>query len=194
MTDQTSAPKGFDNAQAAEFWSGELTTITGFRLCVRPARPDDRSALKAFFDGLSSEDIYFRFLSPLKQIDNWRLNAMTRIDDPHTIDFLAFAIDRPDDVIASAMLAADTDFATAEVALAIRPEMKSRGISWVLLDHISDYAASRGVRKLCAIHCDADSKATELEREAGFQVRRDPQDLTTFLAEKQLTPQPAVAA
>jgi acetyltransferase len=190
MTSPTPLTIGFDNTQAAESWSKELATITGFRLHVRPARADDRDALKAFFAALGPEDIYFRFLLPLRRIDDWRLNAMTRIDDPRTIDFLAFASDRPQKVIASAMLAADADFDTAEVALVVSPEMKNRGISWTLLDHVSDYAAARGVRKLRAVHCGADSRATALEREAGFTVRRDPEDLTVFIAEKQLAPQP----
>lgn len=132
--------------------------------------------------------------APLRQIDDWSLNAMTRIDDPHTIDFLAFAIDRPEEVIASAMLVANANFDTAEVALVISPVTKSRGISWTLLDHVSDYAAAHGVRTLRANHCGPDSRATALEREAGFRLRRDPDDLTVIVAEKQLAPQPAGAA
>ena len=186
MTDQPAIRTGFDNEEAAKSWSAELETITGFRFRVRPARPDDRDALRDFFGKLSSEDIYFRFLSPLSKIDDWRLSAMTRIDDPQTIDFLAFAIGRPDEVIASAMLTADKDFAAAEVAMAISPDMKSRGISWALLDHVTDYAASHGVEILRAVHCGADSRATSLERDAGFTVRRDPEDATLLIAEKHL--------
>lgn len=193
MTDQHHPPAGFDNTEAGTAWSTELVTITGFRTQVRPARPADRDALTAFFGSLGPEDIYFRFLSPLARVDEGRLAAMTRINDPHTIDFLAFALNRPDEVIASAMLTADEGFATAEVALAIRPDHKSRGISWALLDHVSRYAAVHGVGTLFAIHSGADSRATALERETGFTVRRDPGDPTLMIAEKQLAPVPAGA-
>lgn len=185
---------GFDNAQAARDWSRDLHTITGFRFHVRPARPEDRDALDAFFARLTPEDVYFRFLTPLPRLDKWRLEAMTRIDDPRTIDFLASPIGRDDEIIASAMLSADPGFEIAELALATRPDIKHRGVSWTLLDHVSGYAAARGIAKLRAIHSSADHDATALEREAGFTLSFAPEDATVRIAEKSLTPQPLTQA
>jgi acetyltransferase len=188
MTEPQTANTGFDNSEAAKSWSRDLRTITGLGLHVRPATPADRVALNSLFDALTPEDIYFRFFSPLRLLDKARLDALTRIDDPHTIDFLAFSAAQPDQLLASAMLAADPDFRTAEVALAVRADMKHRGISWTLLEFVSDFARKQGIAKLCAVHSGEDSAATELEREAGFRVRRDPQDVTLWIAEKDLTP------
>ena len=188
MTTQKLA--GFDNPQAARDWSRDLQTTTGYRVHVRPARPEDRDAIDAFFARLTPEDVYFRFLTPLPRLDKWRLEAMTRIDDPRTIDFLASPIGRDDEILASAMLSADDRFETAELALATRPDIKHRGVSWTLLDHISRYAASRGIGKLRAIHSSADHDATALEREAGFTLSFAPDDATVRIAEKSLAPEP----
>lgn len=181
---------GFDNVAAARQWSRDLHTVTEFGFHVRPARPADQPALAAFFKQLTRDDIYFRFLTGFPRIEDWQLAALTRIDDPHAIDFLAFPIGREDEVLASAMLSADERFKTAEFALCTRSDMKHRGISWTLLDHVSRYAASRGIEKLHALHCNRDYAATSLEREAGFRVRGDPDDPTVLIAEKTLVPEP----
>ena len=180
---------GFDNAQAASDWSCDLQTITGFGFHVRPARLEDRQAIEAFFTQLAPEDVYFRFLTPLPRLDKSRLEAMTRIDDPRRIDFLATPIGRDGEIIASAMLSADDSFETAELALATRPDVRHRGVSWTLLDHISRYAASRGIGKLRAIHSSSDHDAAALEREAGFTLGFDPNDATLRIAEKELSPE-----
>jgi acetyltransferase len=188
MTTQKLA--GFDNPQAAQEWSRDLQTITGYRFHVRPARPEDRDAMDAFFARLTPEDVYFRFLTPLPRLDKWRLEAMTRIDDAGTIDFLASPIGRDEEIIASAMLSADDRFETAELALATRPDVTHRGVSWTLLDHVSGYAAARGIAKLRAIHSSAEHDANALEREAGFKLSFAPDDATVRIAEKSLAPEP----
>ena len=191
MKTETQPSTGFDNREAAKQWSRDLQTITGFNFHVRPARPADQAALGSFFEQLSTDDIYFRFLSAYPRVDEWRLKALTRIDDPHTIDFLAFPIDDDRQVLASAMLAADEDFKMAEFALATRSDMKHRGISWTLLDHVARYASSRGLEKLHAVHCSRDYAATSLEREAGFRVRASADDPALLIAEKILHPESA---
>jgi hypothetical protein len=64
--------------------------------------------------------------------------------------------------------------------------MKNRGIRWVLLDHITRFAAAKGIRRLQSIESVSDLRATRLEREAGFTVRSCPDDPTLVIAEKQL--------
>jgi acetyltransferase len=86
------------------------------------------------------------------------------------------------------MLSADEQFRMAEFALSTRSDMKHRGISWTLLDHVSRYAASRGIEKLHAIHCSRDYGATALERQAGFKVRASNDDPSLLVAEKVLAP------
>ena len=173
----------FSNRQAAAEWSATLTTRTGQEVFVTPASPDDRNALELFFDKVSQQDRYFRFLSGIRKIDAARLDAMVRDDDDRTIDFLV-RDPASGDILATAMLAANPDTKTAEFALCTREDMKFRGISWVLLDHAARYAESRGIKKLISIEHFTQADALELEREMGFTVHHSADDPTLMLAEK----------
>ena len=95
----------FSNRDANERWSGPITTSSGLKVFVRPARSGDRAALERFFASLSEEDLYFRFLSGIRKIDEDRLEAMLRDTDDHSIDFLALDIETGE-ILAAAMLVA----------------------------------------------------------------------------------------
>ena len=173
----------FANAHAREHWSGYLTTRSGLRFYVTPARPGDGAALESFFNHVSAKDLYYRFLTGIRKIDKSRIEAMTREDDPLSIDFLALD-EENGKVLATAMLAADEAFDTAEFAMCTRGEAKHKGLSWTLLDHVARYAEAMGMRKIQSIESWEDKAALTLEREMGFTVRTDPDDATLMIAEK----------
>lgn len=175
----------FSNKEAQERWSGPLTTQSGFRVFVRPARSGDRAALERFFGRLTAEDLYFRFLSGLRKIDEDRLEAMLRDTDDHSIDFLALDI-ATGEILATAMLVADSGFGTAEFALATAPDAKGKGISWLLLDLACRYSAAAGVKRLQSLQSSSQADALQLEREMGFSIRTCADDSTLMLAEKAL--------
>jgi acetyltransferase len=113
------------------------------------------------------------------------LAALTHVDHQHAESFIA--IDLPGDrVIASAMLAADAQMKTAEVAISIDSEYKNRGIGWVLLEHIARYARAHGVKTLQSIESRENHAAIELEREMGFTARPFPDDSTLMIVESAL--------
>lgn len=165
----TKSPVG-RSVESAERWSGELTTRTGFRFHVRPARPEDEQALADFFAHVTPEDLRFRFLTAVREVGHDRLAAMTQIDHERTENFLA--LDDGGQILATGMLAADPEMERGEVAISIRSDHKLRGISWTLLEHITGYAMHRGQKVIESIESRANEAAIALEREMGF--RADP--------------------
>lgn len=172
----------FSNREAQERWSGPVTTRGGMKIFVRPARSGDRTALERFFEQVSEEDLYFRFLSGIRKIDDARIEAMLCDTDDQSIDFLA--LDETGEVVATAMLVADHEFDTAEFALSTRADMKGRGISWALLDFAMRYAQAMGIRRLRSLQSASQADALQLEREMGFAVATCPDDATLMLAER----------
>jgi GNAT superfamily N-acetyltransferase len=169
-------------------WETDLTTRTGFRFHVRPVAPGDEAALQAFFGHVSPEDLRFRFLSTVKQVGGDRLREMTEVDHHRTESFVA--IDpRSEDVIATAMLACDDAMAVGEVAISIRQDFKSRGVSWELLGHVTRFAQAQGVVRLQSIEDRSNLSAIQLEREMGFASRAVAGEPTLVVLEKQLRPQ-----
>ncbi len=148
-------------------WTADLTTRDGLALHVRPVRPDDEALLTEFFRHVSPEDLRFRFLTGLHEVDRARLVAMTQVDYARTITFLAFA---GDTLVASAMVASDPDRRTGDVALSVRADHRGRGVSWTLMQHIVRYANASGIEALESVESAQNHAALALEREMGFET------------------------
>ncbi|HWV13391.1 MAG TPA: GNAT family N-acetyltransferase, partial [Sphingobium sp.] len=170
---------------APDGWASDLVTEQGFRFHVRPVRADDEPAVASFFDQVSPEDLRFRFMSGLPKVRHEQIIMMTTVDYLRTISFLAFD-DEESGVVALAMLATDPDRSRAEIALATRADMKGKGISWTLLEHVLRYARAEGIETVESIECADHDAALRMERELGFVTIVDPDDPTIRVARKDM--------
>ncbi|RWM40931.1 GNAT family N-acetyltransferase [Mesorhizobium sp.] len=159
-----------------------LTTHTGFRFEVRRAHADDEALVAEFFTHVTPEDLRFRFLGAVREVSHERLVAMTRSDDPHIHNFLAFSTDGM--LIAVATLANDPADRRGEVAICIREDRKHLGVSWEFLGYIARYADDHGIETIESIESRENRAAIELEREMGFTVAPDPNDSTLVLVQR----------
>ncbi|AYJ84592.1 GNAT family N-acetyltransferase (plasmid) [Sphingomonas paeninsulae] len=166
-------------------WSADLTTNSGFEFSVRPANALDEAALKSFFAGVTPEDLRFRFLTGLTTVGQSQIDAMTDVDHRTTENFLAF-VDDGSELIATAMLACDGGMETGEVAMAILPHYKGRGVSWDLLNHVARYAKAKGVKTIQSIERRDHRAAIDMEREMGFVVGPYPGDPALTLVQRRL--------
>jgi len=166
-------------------WSQHLTTRTGFRFHVRPARPADEGTLAEFFTHVTHDDLRFRFLTGLNEVGHDRIAAMAMVDHKQTENFLAFD-EHGSTMIATAMLACDPALDHGEVAITIRKDFKHRGVSWELLAHIARFAEAKGVKTLESIESQENHAAIELEREMGFTAEPYPGDSTLMLVRRKL--------
>ncbi|RVC67195.1 GNAT family N-acetyltransferase, partial [Mesorhizobium sp. M00.F.Ca.ET.038.03.1.1] len=133
---------------------------------------------------VTPEDLRFRFLGAVKEVSHERLVAMTRSDDPHVHNFLAFSTDGM--LIAVATLAADPADRHGEVAICIREDRKHLGVSWEFLGYVARYADDHGIETIESIESRENRAAIELEREMGFIVTTDPDDPTLVLVQRKL--------
>lgn len=168
-------------------WSGTLTTRSGLEVAVRPASPADAGRLREFFTHVSSESLRFRFLTGLNRVGESQIENLTRVDHDRTENFLAFD---GDTLVATAMVAADERFESAEVAIVEREDYRRRGLGWTLLQHVARYAKARGLKTLLSVESRAHHAAIELEREMGFRVRPYEGDATLVVVEADLATLP----
>lgn len=164
-------------------WAADLTTNTGFRIVIRPARPSDEAALAELYRALSADDLRHRFLSAVREVAPDQIRSMVRNDDPHSVSLLAFEF-HTGRLIATAMLVTGPKLDTAEFAVATRPDRRSFGVSWTLLEHLIRLAKRSGIRLLTSTETHDDARAIKLEREMGFRIRQCPDDSTLMIAEK----------
>src|SRR6218665_2922142 len=162
----------------------QVVTRSGLGLSIRRVTPDDRALLKDFFDGVSPEDLRFRFLTAMLKVSDEQIAIMVDVDHKQTEDFLAFIDDGT--LVGTAMIATDPSRERAEVAIAVRANFKHRGVGWTLLNHAADFAAATGVKTLEAVESRLNQQAIEVERDSGFTVKAYPDDATLVVVSKQL--------
>ncbi|MCA0211287.1 MAG: GNAT family N-acetyltransferase [Proteobacteria bacterium] len=162
-----------------------LQTRSGVDLRLRPVAESDADIVDHFFDGLTADDMQFRFLSGQSHLSSAQLAAMIGVDHRHREHLLAFDA-ATSELIASLLIAADDAFVTAEVAISVAPAYKTRGVGWTLLNHAVDLARARGLKTLRSIESRANRGAMEVERTLGFKASDYDGDATLALLELEL--------
>ncbi|MBS0274714.1 MAG: bifunctional acetate--CoA ligase family protein/GNAT family N-acetyltransferase [Proteobacteria bacterium] len=138
------------------------------RFHVRPVKPEDAEALVAFARRLSDEDMRMRFFSPLRALPSSLLARLTQIDYDREMAFVLF--DSAKTVAAVGRLAADPDGERAEFALAVRTDLKGRGIGHALLEKLVIYARQRGIHEVWGNVLPENTTMLALCRELGFDI------------------------
>lgn len=122
----------------------------GSHVRVRPIRPDDEARLVALFERLSPRTIYQRFFTTYRQLPSAWYRDFANVDYRARMALVA------EDVGPAGRLRgvarwepADTPD-TAELAIVVEDEWQGRGLGTVLLEHLFEAAARRGIRRLCA--------------------------------------------
>jgi acetyltransferase len=160
-----------------------LKTRSGFAVNVAQAGPDDKDELREFFRHVSPEDLRFRFLETVKQVDEAVLKRM--VEGVSDVTFLARIVPQGT-LIAAATLSVAGDHDKAEVAMSTSSAWKNKGVSWTLLEHVLAYAKARGFTAVSSLESADNREAIALEREMGFIARLNSAEAGEVLASKNL--------
>ena len=166
-------------------WAAKTVTRDGLNLNVRPACADDEQTLLDFFKQVNPQDLRFRFLSAMKGVSPGLAHSLVDIDHTQTENLLAF--DAQDQLVATTMIAAPQGTDDAEVAVAVRSDLKGHGVGWSMLDQACEYARSRGFQNLHSVQMSDDRAAIMLEEEMGFRAQPCPDDMSLTILSKDLT-------
>ena len=156
-------------------WERWIATDNGFRLFVRPIRPEDEHLYGAFVAKLSREDIRFRFLTPRKEFSHKFVARFTQIDYARAMAFVALDKEQKE-MLGVARLAADPDYVTGEYAVIVRSDLKGTGIGWALMRHLIRYAEKEGLRELTGDVLAGNQRMLEMCRALGFEIAVDAED------------------
>ncbi|MDQ2725642.1 MAG: GNAT family N-acetyltransferase, partial [Actinomycetota bacterium] len=162
-------------------WETDVILADGATMHVRPIRPADGAAIQALHQRLSAETIYFRFFTPLSTLSSRLLDRFVRVD---YADRFALVGVLGDDIIAVARSerlpssvpaeAEDGNEAEveAEVAFLVDDAHQGRGISTVLLEHLTAIAAASGVTRFVADTLPDNRRMLRVFHDAGFDDQR----------------------
>lgn len=150
----------------------ERVVWQGRPLLLRPIRPEDEPAHRAFIERLAPEDMRLRFFQQRRELSKHELARLTQIDYEREMAFLAVA-DGPDgthDTLAVARAVADPDNMEAEFAIVVRSDLQRGGLGHLLLHKLIGYCRAHGTRRLVALILHENRSMLALAQACGFSV------------------------
>jgi len=156
-------------------WEKEVVAPGERRLLLRPIRPTDEEAYRAFVAAITPEDWRLRFFSPSRHVSPDFIARFTQIDYARAMAFVAIQPDTGE-ILGVSRLFADPDYVRGEYAVLVRSDLKGQGIGSVLMRHLIAYARAEG---LSLIEGDVLSENVQMLRMCsllGFEARSDPRD------------------
>jgi len=153
-------------------WAIDAVLSDGGTVHIRPIRPDDAAAHRAFFAHQSQQSVYFRFFGPRSALTDREVTHFTTVDYHDRMAFVAFL---RDEMIAIGRYERLAGTDEAEVAFAVADEHQGRGLATLLLEYLATYAATQGITRFSADTLIDNRRMLEVFQAAGF--RRESQSI-----------------
>jgi GNAT superfamily N-acetyltransferase len=146
----------------------------GIEVSVRSVESGDAPRLLRFFQDLSSQSRYLRFLSHLPALSTEVLDGLIKADGPDHLGLVVLT--RGEGAIVADARLARIATGEAEFALVVADGWQAKGIGRRLLAKIIDVARMSGYATLQADYLSENRRMIGLLRDAQFQFRRLPGD------------------
>jgi RimJ/RimL family protein N-acetyltransferase len=156
-------------------WQRHLVLGDGWRIFVRPIRPDDDVLIRDLLAHVSKEDLRLRFFDSIKEFSDQFIARLTQLDNTRAMAFVA--IDEVSgETLGVVRLHTDSSREAGEYAVLVRSDLKGRGLGWALMQLIIEYAKSRGLSRIYGQILQENSVMLKMCRELGFSVTTDAED------------------
>lgn len=161
---------GTDQVTYPTHREADVVLRDGSTIHVRPIRPDDEQRLLTFFRALSKGSRALRFFSPTTDTFLVReARRETAVDYVRTFGIVGTT--GPEERIVGHGLYVGLAGDRAEVAFAIADDYQGRGLGTILLGHLAEVAATKGIRVFEAEVIPDNHRMLEVLRESGFSVQ-----------------------
>jgi acetyltransferase len=156
-------------------WERQLQVKDGWKVCVRPMRPDDEPAIVKLLQHVSPEDLRLRFFHSVKEFSHQFVGRLTQLDYARAMAFVALD-PASGDVIGVVRLHSDSHYEKAEYAVLLRSDLKGKGLGWALMQLLIEYARSEGLRSLYGEVLNENTTMLAMCHDLGFKAASDPEE------------------
>jgi acetyltransferase len=174
--------RGSFEATYPQQYEKTMPTKNGVSIFLRPIKPEDGPLLVDFFNTLSSQTIFYRFLSHLKTLPPEWVEHFTHID--YDRDVAMIAVDRSDakeSILGVCRILRSPGSTRGEVAVVVGDQWQGRGIGSLLLRESLRIAEDLGMRTVWGLFDAKNKKALALAGRIGFSPKTHPELGTTEL-------------
>jgi GNAT superfamily N-acetyltransferase len=162
----------------------------GTALTVRPIRAADAPLEADFFQRLSDDSRYKRFMGVLHELPEGKLKYLTEVDQVHHVALVATVErDGQEAVIGVARYVVDPSGTGCEFAVTVDDAWHHSGVAGILMHALLDRARARGLARMEGIVLAANRPMLKFVRQLGFTVKPDPDDRCTVRAVRELRPE-----
>src|SRR5215831_12315633 len=162
----------------------QLHLADGSKVIVRAVRSEDGPMLQAFVRRLSARSRYLRFFAGVAELSAAQVDRFLRLDPNRGLAVVAISSQEPEAIVAEARCVLDRDGRSAEFAIAVADEFQRRRLGTQLLRKLLAYASAKGVRRFFGEILAENHGMQALVRRLGFQLRSNPADATTLIAQR----------
>lgn len=167
-----SGPANFAVRAYPSQWERRLALKDGWRISVRPLRPEDEPTIHEFLRHVTPHDLRLRFFAPMKEFTHEFIARLTQLDYARAMAFIAF--DENNEMVGVVRLHSDSIYESGEYAILLRSDLKGRGLGWALMQLIIDYARSEGLKTISGDVLKENVVMLEMCRQLGFEIKPDP--------------------
>jgi acetyltransferase len=172
-----SGPANFAVRPYPSQWQRHLEVKGGWRVLVRPIRPEDEPLIHELLRHVTSQDLRLRFFAPMKEFTHEFIARLTQLDYARAMAFVAFD-EATNELVGVVRIHSDSIYENGEYAILLRSDLKGRGLGWTLMQLIIEYAKSEGLKRISGQVLQENSAMLNMCRELGFAVKSDAADHT----------------
>jgi acetyltransferase len=154
-------------------WQRHLEVKDGWRVFVRPIRPEDEPLIHELLRHVTSHDLRLRFFAQMKEFSHEFIARLTQLDYARAMAFVAFD-EVTGEMLGVVRIHSDSIYESGEYAILLRSDLKGRGLGWALMQLIIEYAKSEGLKAISGDVLAENTVMLEMCRSLGFEVKSDP--------------------
>jgi acetyltransferase len=168
-----SGPANFAVRPYPSQWQRHIEVKDGWRIFVRPIRPEDEPLIHELLRHVTGHDLRLRFFGPMKEFSHEFIARMTQLDYARAMAFVALD-EATGEIVGVVRIHSDSIYETGEYAILLRSDLKGRGLGWTLMQLIIEYARAEGLKAIWGDVLAENTVMLEMCRSLGFEVKSDP--------------------
>jgi acetyltransferase len=168
-----SGPANFAVRPYPSQWQRHLEVKDGWRVFVRPVRPEDEPSIHQLLQHVTLHDLRLRFFAAMKEFSHEFIARLTQLDYARAMAFAAFD-EATGEVVGVVRIHSDSIYESGEYAILLRSDLKGRGLGWALMQLIIEYARSEGLKVISGDVLAENTVMLAMCRSLGFEVKVDP--------------------
>jgi acetyltransferase len=153
-------------------WERDAELREGTKILVRPVRPEDERLYPAFLAAVTPQDLRLRFFAPVKEFGHTFIARFTQIDYARAMALIAIE-QSSGNMLGVVRLHADANYERGEYAILVRSDLKGRGLGYLLMQMIIDYARAEDLKVIEGQVLAENTAMLAMCRELGFSVSPD---------------------